>query len=147
MQARAQYSIFGTSATPKTLTGSFVADSAHNNGVLFFDGFREITLNIKFITGSATGEFCQVQLETSNDGTNWFVYSEVNQPDASPITKLLISATPYQFPSEVATPGSATTYQTSYSIKLQAKGVRLKVKSTAGANFGSAWLEVWFSER
>lgn len=148
--ARSQYNVFGTSSALKTLTASFVADAAQNS-IINFDGYREVVINLSFLTGSGTGEFSQVQIETSNDitngtPTNWFVFGETASPDASPATTLSVPATPYKFPGEVLIPVAATSYKTSYPIKIQARWLRFKLKSTASSNFGSAWLQVWCSE-
>lgn len=148
--ARAVYNVFGTSAAQKTLTASFVADSQVNS-IFLFDGYRELVLNISLTTGAGTGEFCQVQIETCNDlgnnPTNWFVFSENNYPNSTPATYLAIAGTPYQTPGDVTTPAAATNYVRSYALKLQARWIRIKVKSTAGSSFGSAWVQAWISER
>lgn len=143
--ARVRYDVFGVAGTLKTLTASFVADTT-KAAVVLADGFREFTINVSFLSGSATGEFCDVQIETSNDGSNFFVWSEDNFPDAAPATRLDVAGTFYRFPKDVTTPASGTTYNRSYSFKLQAKYLRFKVKSSAGASFGSAWVELWASE-
>lgn len=144
-EATVRYNVFGTSAAKKTLTAAFVADTA-NAAVVFTEGFREFTLNIAFTTGSATGEFVDVQIETSADGTNFFVWGEDHFPDASPPTFNEVSGTFYRFPADVATPAAATTYLRSYTFKTASNYLRFKVKSSAAANFGSAWVELWAAE-
>lgn len=148
--ARSQYNVFGLSSAFKTLTAAFVADAAQESGIIYFDGARELTLNLNFLSGSAIGEFCEIQIETSNDitsglPTNWFVFSEDQTPDASPPTVAQVGPLPYKFPA-VVSPAATTNFPISYSLKLQARWLRFKLKSTAGANFGSAWLQVWASE-
>lgn len=149
--ARSVYNVFGKSSSLKTLTNSFVLDATVNN-IMFFDEYREVTLQVKFTTGSATGEFVEVLVETSGDlgtelPTNFFIWSEDNYPNSSPATYLGAAGTPYRFPVDVATPGSATTYLRSYSFKVQARWLRISVRSTAAANFGSAWVQAWISKK
>lgn len=142
------YNVFGTSGTPKTLTASYVADT---NAIQVFDGFSKCTLEVSFTPGG-NGEFCDVLVETSEDlthgvPTNFFYFSEFGYPSATPVSAYTgIEGVPYETPRDIATPQSATNYKRSYTIDVTAKYLRFSVKSTAGSNFGTAWVRVMFSE-
>lgn len=145
------YNVFGTAAVPKTLTASYVADT---NAIQLSDGMGTCTFDVAFTPGG-NGEFCDLLVEMSMDEgfgspTNFFAFSENNYPDAAPVASYLgVEGVPYEIPRDVATPQSATTYYRSYTINNigGAKWMRFKAKSTAGANFGTAWIQVRFSER
>lgn len=142
------YSVFGTAASPKTLTAAYVADT---NAIQVFDGFSKCTIEVSFTPGG-NGEFCDVLVETSEDVTNgiptvFFPFSEYGFPSAVPVAAYIgVEGVPYESPRDVATPQAATNYKRSYTVDVTAKYLRFTVKSTAGANFGTAWVRVMFSE-
>lgn len=144
------YNVFGTSASPKALTASYVADT---NGIQLSDGMATCTVEVSFTPGT-TGEFLELRVETSEDEgfgspTNFYFLSENNYPDAAPVATLLgVEGVPYSFPKDVASPTAATNYKRSYTIQHMngARWMRFSARSTVGSSFGTAWIRVRFSE-
>lgn len=142
--------VFGTSPTTrKTLTASYVADT---NSYVLYRYCKEANIEIFFTTGTATGEFCDVLVETSNDGldatpTNWTIWSPILTPDSTPTTKYNTYGVGIEVPSDAITPAAGTSYKRSITINPEgANWLRFSVKSSASANFGSATVKVTVSE-
>lgn len=144
------YSVFGTAASPKTLTASYVADT---KAVQLADSLRGCMLEVSFTPGT-TGEFCEVLIETSMDQgfgspTTFYAFSEENFPDAAPVaTYLGVEGIPYRFPADIATPTGSTTYTRSYLIGdlRGAVWVRVSARSSGSSGFGTAFIRIRFAE-
>lgn len=144
------YDVFGTSTALKELTASYVADS---KAVAFFRYMESITLEVSFTTGSATGEFVDIQILLSNDPiestpTNFFVWTPAIQADASPATEWDASAVGVRMPKDVASPAATTNYKRSVTLNPEAANwIKVMVKSSAAGNFGSAWVRATVTGR
>ena len=142
---QAVYNPFGTSAALKTLTDSYVADT---NSYFLFRYCDALTLECSFTTGSATGEFLDVQIQLSNDPitntpTNWYVWAPAIQADAAPATMYDVSAVGFRVLMDLTTPAANTNYKRSLTINPEsANWIKVLAKSSASANFGAAWIRV-----
>jgi hypothetical protein len=132
--------LFGSASTAKTLTAAFVADT---NPYMLAQGYDKLQLNVTFTPGG-NGEFCDLEVCTSNDTfeqvpTNWNLFADFRQPDAATPTVELVEAVPFRVPAETSAPASGTTYLRSFIIDVSGVNwVRVRAKSSAGANFGTA---------
>jgi len=142
------YNPFGLSSALKTLTASYVADT---NSYFLFRYCDAVTLECSFTTGSATGEFLDVQVLLSNDPidatpSNWYVWAPAVTTDAAPATVFQVSSAGLRLPMDVTTPAALTNYKRSLTINPEAANwVQIKAKSSASANFGSAWVRATVS--
>ena len=145
---QATYNVFGTSSALKALTASYVADS---KSTCLFRYMDSVTLEVSFTTGSATGEYIDVQILLSNDPiettpTNFYTWSPAVTTDAAPPTVFQVSSAGLRFPMDIPSTASGTNYKRSVTLNPEAANwIQFKAKSSAGANFGSAWVRATVS--
>ena len=133
--------LIGTSATLATLTAAY---SGNVTNKIRAKGFNKLQLEIKYSAGVAN-QFAQVLLETSPDGTNWFIYP----------TQLASTTENQVYDNEISVPGDRVSVVGTAEVMgayadLNHEWIRVSARErknddTAATVFGSIWVSATMS--
>lgn len=138
------YAVIGTNATAATLTAAF----ADNRGTFLSAFHKNLHLDVKFTPG-ANNQFLLLLVEYSNDygtsaPTNFFplttqvpATTELDVYADSGTSMGTASGIPIVIPGDKTTT-SGTAVTAAYDLEINARWVRLSVRDSGSANFGSA---------
>lgn len=145
MQNQISQDVFGTNASPTTLTDSLVAGNA-----MLAKDFSRLSLDVKY-TPNTNSAYAQILVEYSNDDlnhsgpTNWYQFVAVlpatTQVDVYASTGDQLGAgsgTPFNVPtSATSVAAEVITVHLSPDTELNAKWVRVRAKEVGGSSAGT----------
>jgi hypothetical protein len=137
--------VFGTQATQKTLTASYVADTTS----IFYTGRAKQVLVEEEFTPGTNAEKSRLQIFTSSDRglgspSVFHLFSEYRSPDDTTTPTLMnVVAVPYSLPYETVTV-AATVYRRSFVIEPRgAEWIQVKAASSLpSGTFGTSHVRV-----